>query len=63
MTSYSRGNQVSALGWRNRPRDGTCDAAMLSPQGKPVPCRRRPAAPDRREPGNDFDAGMFILPQ
>lgn len=65
MTNYSRRNQVSVLGWRDVPMCGTCDAQMLSLslQGKPIPYRYRPAALDRREPGDDLDAEMFILPQ
>lgn len=48
LTSYSRGTQVSILGWRHIPLCPICDADMLtrSYAGKPMPTGYRPAALD-----------------
>lgn len=48
LTGYSRGTQVSILGWRHIPLCPGCDAGMLtrSLSGKPIPTGFRPAALD-----------------
>lgn len=66
-TSYSRGNQVSIVGWRHVPLCAACDAPMLvrSLAGKPIPYQYRPAALDRRDPGDGPQAepDIVILPR
>jgi hypothetical protein len=63
-TAYSRGTQVSIVGWRQVPLCVNCDADMLSRSlaGKPVPNNYQPAAKSRREPGQDTDPHS-ILPR
>lgn len=65
-TAYSRGTQVSIVGWRQVLLCVTCDAAMLSRSlaGKLIPNTYRPAATERRNPGDDQapDQGS-ILPR
>lgn len=63
-TAYSRGTQVSIVGWRQVPLCVDCDAPMLSRSlaGKPVPNSYRPAAMQRREPGDEADQ-VSILPR
>ena len=65
ITAYSRGTQVSIVGWRHVPLCVTCDGPMLSRSlaGKAVPHSYRPAAVERREPGERPDADITILPQ
>lgn len=64
LTEYSRGTQLSIVGWHQVPLCATCDAAMLtrSSEGKPIPHTYRPAATNRRDPGDD-DLDIQILPQ
>jgi hypothetical protein len=64
VTAYSRGTQVSVVGWRTVPLCVSCDADMLSRSlaGKPVPSGYRPAAKQRREPG-DTAPELTILPR
>lgn len=63
-TAYSRGTQVSIVGWRQVPLCAVCDAAMLSHSlaGKPVPNDYVPAAVERRSPGQQPGHGS-ILPR
>lgn len=48
LTGYSRGTQVSILGWRHIPLCPVCDTEMLtrSLSGKPLPTGYRPLALD-----------------
>lgn len=64
LTQYSRGTQLSVVGWHQVPLCATCDAAMLarSSEGKPIPHAYRPAARNPR--GSDGGAiDTQILPQ
>jgi hypothetical protein len=47
LTAFSRGTQLSILGWQNVPLCTTCDAAALhksTQAGAPLPAEYRPAA-------------------
>jgi hypothetical protein len=63
-TAYSRGTQVSIVGWRTVVLCVSCDADMLSRSlaGKPIPSGYQPAARHRREPGEPGDE-VSILPR
>lgn len=65
LTQYSRGTQLSIVGWHQVRLCEICDAAMLkrAVQGKPVPPTYRPAATTRRgdDEGDDGD-DVQILP-
>jgi hypothetical protein len=65
VTAYSRGTQVSIVGWRTVPLCVTCDADMLSRSlaGKPVPSSYLPAAKQRRDPDEAAGDEVSILPQ
>ncbi|MQA84306.1 MAG: hypothetical protein GEV03_06705 [Streptosporangiales bacterium] len=65
LTQYSRGTQLSVVGWQKVPLCETCDAAMLarSSEGKPIPHTYRPAAIARRDAGGDDVLDTQILPQ
>lgn len=66
LTQYSRGTQLSIVGWHQVPLCETCDAAMLdrSSEGKPIPHTYRPAAVHPRDPGDDGTTpDTRILPQ
>lgn len=62
VTAYSRGTQVSIVGWRQVPLCVHCDAEMLSRSlaGKPVPHAYVPAAVQRGDRG---DGDTTILPR
>lgn len=64
-TAYSRGTQVSIVGWRQVPLCVVCDADMLSRSlaGKPVPNNYQPAAKTWREPGGGSNDPASILPR
>ncbi|MPZ25929.1 MAG: hypothetical protein GEV12_05640 [Micromonosporaceae bacterium] len=64
-TAYSRGTQVSIVGWRQLPLCVTCDAPMLSRSlaGKPIPNGYRPAAMTRHDPGEPPADEITILPR
>jgi hypothetical protein len=65
VTAYSRGTQVSIIGWRNVPLCVSCDADMLSRSlaGKPVPSSYLPAAKQLRDPGGTVGDQGSILPR
>lgn len=64
VTAYSRGTQVSIVGWRSVPLCESCDAGMLSRSlaGKPVPSSYLPAARQRRDPDEAASGRDSILP-
>lgn len=64
-TAYSRGTQVSIVGWRRIPLCVRCDAAMLthSLAGKSIPNSYRPAAVEARDPNQPPPDQISILPQ
>jgi hypothetical protein len=51
MTQYSRGTQLSVVGWRNVLVCRICDAEMLDRPGAggPIPADYEPRAVQRRE--------------
>jgi ribosomal protein S27AE len=65
VTAYSRGTQVSIVGWRTVALCVTCDADMLSRSlaGKPVPGSYVPAAKQRRDPDDTVSDRGSILPR
>lgn len=65
VTAYSRGTQVSIVGWRTVALCVSCDADMLSRSlaGKPVPSSYLPAARQRRDPGRAAGDQGSILPR
>jgi hypothetical protein len=65
VTAYSRGTQVSIVGWRTVPLCVFCDDDMLSRSlaGKPVPSSYLPAARQRRDPDETASGQVSILPR
>lgn len=64
MTQYSRGTQVSIVGFRHAPLCAHCDADMLerSREGKPIPTQYISAAAKARAEGDDSPPDTKILP-
>jgi hypothetical protein len=65
LTAYSRGTQVSIVGWRHVPLCASCDAGMLDHlfTGKPLPTGYISAAAQRQDPGSERGGNYSILPR